>query len=72
MLARVRAGVREQTAVPPSSWEILAGWLRPAAISVAAIAALGLVLFTYAPETIPAKALAESVVISWEAALGGE
>lgn len=69
MIARVRENVRARIAVPPSLWEILAGWIRPAAVSVAAIVAICFALFTLAPEPISPRVIAESVLVEWEVAL---
>lgn len=73
MLARVRAGVRERIAAStPSPWDVLAAWLRPAAVSFATIMLLFVVAWTLAPESIAPEAMADAaqrIVISREATL---
>jgi len=49
MLERVRTGVRARIAVPASPWDVLAGWLRPAAISLGAIVVLVVAALALAP-----------------------
>lgn len=74
MLDRVRANVRARISVQPSPWEVLAGWLRPAALSFAAVVILVVVAFTLAPEPIAPDAMADAAgryLVSREATLAG-
>jgi hypothetical protein len=73
MLDRVRVGVRARISVPPSPWEVLAGWLRPAAVSFATIVVLIVVAFTLAPEPIAPEAMADEAerIVIREANLAG-
>jgi hypothetical protein len=72
MLARVRAGVRDRIAEEPSSpWDILAGWLRPAAVSFATIMLIVAAAWMFAPESFAPEEMADTaqrIVISREAA----
>ena len=72
MLARVRSRVRDRIAVPPSPWDVLAGWLRPAAISVAAIVTLTAALFMLTLEPVSPQTIADSVLLEWEAQFAGQ
>jgi hypothetical protein len=58
MLARVRSGVRARIAAPVSALEILAGWLRPVAIALAAILIAFAATFTFLPESLSPDAVA--------------
>jgi hypothetical protein len=72
MLARVRSRVQNRIAAPLSPWEVLASWLRPAAISLAAILIVTAALFSVTQEPISVNALADSILIEWEDQLGGD
>ena len=72
MLHRVRAGVRARDSEPASPWEILAGWLRPAGIAAGAIIVLTVAMFTWTQDPITPGALADSVLIQWEAQIVGQ
>jgi hypothetical protein len=52
MLERVRAGVRARINQSVTPWDVLAGWLRPAAASLAALVLLLVVALTLAPEPL--------------------
>ena len=73
MLARVRAGVRERVAASPASpWDVLAAWLRPAAVSFATIMLLFAVAWTLAPESIAPEEMADTaqrILITKEASI---
>ena len=71
MLARIRSGVQSRIAAPLSPWEVLASWLRPAAISLVAIMAVTVALLL-TQEPISASALADSVLIEWEGQFVGD
>ena len=74
MLARIRAKVRARVAVPMSPWDILAGWLRPAAVSFAAIVLLFALLLSLAPEALSPADVAEAtgrILFTREVALDG-
>ena len=73
MLDRVRRGVRVRIAVPPSPLEILAGWLRPMAISLAAIVVLFFALFLFVPDPVSPDAMADlasRTLVEQEVSLG--
>lgn len=72
MLARLRAAVRQRIDAPPSPWDVLAGWLRPAAISAAALLTVTAVLFALTQEPISPDVIAGSVLIEWEAQFAGQ
>lgn len=50
MLARVRANVRARVNEGITPWEVLAGWLRPAAASFAALVLLLAAALAFAPD----------------------
>ena len=74
MLARIRANVRARVAAPASPWDILAGWLRPATVSFAAIVLLFALLLSLAPGTLTPADVAEAtgqILFNREVALDG-
>ena len=60
MLARIRANVRARVVAPVSSWDILAGWLRPAAVSFVAIVLLFALFLSFAPVALSPADVAEA------------
>jgi hypothetical protein len=74
MLERVRAGVRMRISVTPTTWDVLAQWVRPAAASFAALVVLLVVALALAPESLsPAEvaSMTGRILIDRETALVG-
>ena len=72
MLSRVRAGVRARIAAPGSPWDILAGWLRPAAFSLGAIFVLLAAMLALGPvatSTDEIAAMTGAMIVEQEARL---
>ena len=74
MLDRIHANVRARIAAPASPWEVLAGWLRPAAVSFAAIVILFALLLSLDPVALSPADVAEAtgrILVDREVTLGG-
>jgi hypothetical protein len=52
MLDRVRSGVRARIIAPPTLWDVLAQWVRPAAASLALLVMILAVALALAPEPL--------------------